>query len=673
MAMNPVDEKPTTEFSEALKAEGRDLTSRESAEPLVADADCYTLALSNGGVHGWLGENSLGWAVLVTDPTRALILERYPYKGVTYYRIKGSKRYMSVSSRAYVGFYNWLGATGFNVQGTHLVSDHNGQKLSLYSEENGYVYAWDKYNVLDVKFEPIVKPVIPDQPLTANIEHVVVVMFENRSFDNVLGGLYPEATKKGLYRGLKGDESNPVDPNDPGKGRVSVFQEPGFMIMPYPDPGELFDDMNEQIFETAHPDKNSVANMQGFAWNYGKQESAPLHKDGPPVKPVPHNIMHYYSGNDLPMSWFLAKQFAVCDGWFASGPVQTLANRMFTHCGTPGLIPGTNKSRINNPDFLTGWSKHPPFNPPVHDKTIFELLDDAYPGEINWKVYYHDAPISALCSYVYDHWKWDSWDGGNVFQFKEHLSSETNFEYDIKNNRLPKYSFIEPRYTDTLGGTVNSNHPGGAGIDFKDPNGSSLPPPISVTDGEHFLKQVYDILTRYPETFKKTLLIVIYDEHGGLYDHVPPPQAVSPFEQEVDNFDYKRYGVRIPAVLINPYIQPGTIYPQRDEADKLTFDHTSLISTITAQFGLKSILTPRSKAAPMLKKLIPLNAQEHSRPAPPELSVAEARVEAAEPTPQLDVTAAMEVIRAQKNPHALAEALTPLLELAQQARNNQSG
>lgn len=199
---------------------------------------------------GWLGEDSGQWAILVTDPNQALPLESYPYNGTNYYRIKGTDRYMSVSDTAYIGFYSWLGATGFKLQGTHLVSDYNGQSLSFFSLENGYLYAWNAYNVLNVKLEPIIKSVIANQPLTAQIEHVVVLMLENRSFDNMLGGLYPEETRAGLYRGLKGDESDPLDPNNLGEGSVTVFQGPaadGTWIMPYPDPGELFDDMNEQI------------------------------------------------------------------------------------------------------------------------------------------------------------------------------------------------------------------------------------------------------------------------------------------------------------------------------------------------------------------------------------------------------------------------------------------
>jgi phospholipase C len=366
-------------------------------------------------------------------------------------------------------------------------------------------------------------------------------------------------------------------------------------------------------------------------------------------------------------SSYLATQFAVCDGWFASGPVQTLANRVFTHCGTPGRVPGTNDARINNPDFTDGLIKNR--KPTVTDKTIFELLDETYPGQINWKVYYHDAPLSALCTYVYDHWDVMTWDSGNVYHFRQTLSNETNLEYDIKNNRLPRYSFIEPRYESNIsGGTVNSFHPGGAGIDIADPNGDSLPPPISVLNGERFLKEVYEILAKYPETFKKTLLVVIYDEHGGLFDHVKPPTAPSPFVRPVANFSYDRYGVRIPALLINPCIPPGTIYPPRDKSAGTHFDHTSLIATICAQFGLEGRLTPRSDKATLLLNLIPDKPQVHTRPAPPSLPPAEPKDETVAPPAEMNVAAAMAVIRAQKVPHALAGALVPLLAIEQQRR-----
>jgi phospholipase C len=449
---------------------------------------------------------------------------------------------------------------------------------------------------------PAIEAELP-RPLTDRIEHVVVLMLENRSFDNLFGGLHPTLTAKGLFRGLLGNETNPLDPADPSAGSVSVFQgEPGpsTWIMPYPDPGELYTDMVQQIFGSSTSELPGVAKppMSGFAWNYGQQPAARAGHGWPAAPPVPAHNMQYYSAASLPVSTHLGLQYAVCDAWFASGPVQTLANRVFTHCGTPTRVPGTNHSRVDNPDF-TGDIELP-FQPPVTDTTIFELLDDAFPLQrapacsdfhdpsvtLNWKVYYHDAPLSALCKYVYERWCFDSLFGGNVFGFHEHIGDETNFE-----------------------------------------NGSSLPPPIDVRDGERLLSQVVGILLKYPDTFDRTLLIVTYDEHGGLYDHVPPPPAVSPFTPPVSNFGYDRYGVRVPVLLINPSITPGAVYPPRQAhapVPEPPLDHTSILSTLCAQFGLSGSLTPRVAQAPQLSGLIPTQPVRYPRPPLPDLAPAAA-------------------------------------------------
>lgn len=442
------------------------------------------------------------------------------------------------------------------------------------------------------------KPFVPVLP---GIEHVVVLMFENRSFDNVLGGLYP-GKPQAEYDGLTGDESNPLDPAHPHTSdRVKVWQgptDPATTIMPYPDPGELFEDMNEQIFgggpDTGHAD------MQGFVANYLRQAASP---DGCP--PEANQIMQYFApgpGGNIPVTSALARAYAVSDRWFASGPVQTLANRIFAHCAMPGKYRdegGDWRAVINNTDITSHDLKALGF---VTQPPVFEQLDGA--GQ-SWKVYYHDWPLSTFVKYVLDRWRLIE---GRVRPFKCHLLEDRffpDFFYDVRHG-LPAYSFIEPAYTDLLGGVPSSNHPGGSTLD-------EGPPPISVCDGENLLRSVYAALYDGPNNlFEKTLLIVTYDEHGGLYDHVPPAGAVSPFltNENVQGFAYTRYGVRVPAIFINPYIQPGTVFRPPDNSPP--FDHTSIISTLRAQFpNLAGPLTPRDQAAPTLAGLIdvsrPLN------------------------------------------------------------------
>jgi phospholipase C len=375
--------------------------------------------------------------------------------------------------------------------------------------------------------------------------------------------------------------------------------------------------------------------------------------------------MQYYSDQTMPVSAYLAKQYAVCDYWFASGPVQTIANRIFTHCGTPSKFPNSYTSRVNNPDYTPDWWD--PTEPIVTDCTIFKLLDKA--GQ-DWKVYYHDAPLSVLCEYVYQRWDYDSSSGGNVWSFEpDSWTGDPGFASDVQNGLLPTYSYIEPRYTDHSDDPLdwpnpNSNHPGGAGIDWGDPNGQSKPPPIDVRYGETLLYDVYSILLNNPGVFATTLLIVTYDEHGGLYDHVPPPPATSPFTGRIDNFKYDRYGVRVPTILINPSIKPGTIYPPRDPRDGLVnrpFDHTSILSTLIAQFGLSGSLSPRVDDAPQLTGLIPPTATAYQRPP------------LTRPEPPV-VLRRLQIPRSQPRPvpraHTLAGALGPLYRLIDRAKRN---
>ena len=457
-----------------------------------------------------------------------------------------------------------------------------------------------------------------------DIDHIVVLMLENRSFDNLFGGLYPASPN---FNGLTGNEWN-YNPTSPGVGTWTVWQAPAGTgtTMPNPDPGEDFTDMNTQLFGTSSPSSCPSPTMGGFAANYARQpwsrEIWPIY---PSVQPVPRDIMQYYRQENISTSYSLALHYAVSDSWFAAAPVQTISNRTFVHTGTASKMPTGNLSRVNNGDYTAGLSFtkiiEGKFDPPVQDITIFEMLDRANPdgkrppcgtkpGKLNWKVYYHDAPLSALCQYVYDNWCIGSYEGGNVYHFHPaDPFSPTNFEADIAAGNLPTYSFIEPAYT-SVEYTANSNHPGGAIPDPLDLNAQNFPPPIDVKHGEDLLANVYSILSKYP-VFERTLLIVTYDEHGGLYDHVKPGMAVSPFTSPVDNFNYDRYGVRVPAILINPRITTNVFRPrdgQRATGCAGTFvtglDHTSIIATLCQQYGLGRPPTPRAAAAATLTGLI---------------------------------------------------------------------
>ncbi|GAA3265522.1 hypothetical protein Dvina_16905 [Dactylosporangium vinaceum] len=145
--MDPEAARPAGAFQAVAEV---DASGSRASEPASQAASAtFGIKLSHNGLAlGWLGRNSSGWAVLADSP---LLLEQYIYDGKTYFRVPGESKYMSISDQSYVGFYAWSGATVFHQEGEHLVSDYNGQKLSMYSTDNGYLYCWDKYTVLEVQ------------------------------------------------------------------------------------------------------------------------------------------------------------------------------------------------------------------------------------------------------------------------------------------------------------------------------------------------------------------------------------------------------------------------------------------------------------------------------------------------------------------------------------------
>jgi len=441
------------------------------------------------------------------------------------------------------------------------------------------------------------------QPLTSQIEHIVVVMFENRSFDNVLGGLYPSSAN---FDGLTGSETNPIDPYSPGSGSVHVWQGTSgidTMIMPFPDPNEEFNDMTQQLFgcdwaNATGASTSITPTMDGFVWNYLTAKSL----GG--VSPSAVDIMQYYAGGpdgNMPVTSALAAAYTVSDRWFASGPVQTYPNRIFNHCATPA-VNHSGSAYLNDIDYA--WVIK--IDGGVDDPSIFSTLDDVLSrGQINWKVYYQDVGevfglpggiLSAmLVKYVRDVYK--AAGQTQVVQYAQ-------FEKDVVGDSLPPYSFIEPRYFNASDGRSQSNHPGNA---IEPDTGGGDPMAISVCDGEAFLADIYNTLTKNQSVFDKTLLVVIYDEHGGLYDHVPPPAAPSPFASPVKGFDYSRYGVRVPCLLINPYVNRADGVAYRPPSPGNPFDHTTIIRTVIQQFlpvDNWTSLTNRDANAPALVNLI---------------------------------------------------------------------
>lgn len=151
---NPITTKPTTDFAQSISESP--VATNTGAEPTAAGSvNTFKLKLKlDGTTLGYLGQDDSQWGKLVVDSSKALVLEKYVDTNGTYYRIKGTSRYMSVNARAAIGFYGWSGATTFKMEGEYLVASYNKQKLSIYSTDYAYLYAWNDYKVLEVEEVP---------------------------------------------------------------------------------------------------------------------------------------------------------------------------------------------------------------------------------------------------------------------------------------------------------------------------------------------------------------------------------------------------------------------------------------------------------------------------------------------------------------------------------------
>ena len=379
----------------------------------------------------------------------------------------------------------------------------------------------------------------------AAIDHIVVLMLENRSFDAMLGYLYPGNVSAAgdPFDGLTGNESCPGMDGKP----VSVFpitpSTPEAYFYPGADPGEGYPATNSQCYgTTAAPADGTTAPMTGFVSDYANAITANQTK-GWRVIPgtTPDWIMGCYSPEALPVLSALAKGFGVCDQWFCSVPTQTMPNRAFVNAGTCQGHLDDSVKKYTCP-------------------SIFGSLTTA---KVAWKIYgYNASPLTKLNF------------PDTVAAPATHFGEFKQFQADAAAGQLPAYSFLEPSWSST----GNSQHPN-----------------YNVALGEQLILDTYRAVRNGP-AWNSTLLIITYDEHGGCYDHVPPPWGATPPDATPgqDGFDFTRFGVRVPTVLVSPLIAAGTVH--RAPAGSPPFDHTSVLASIEHRFGVPP-LTKRDAAA----------------------------------------------------------------------------
>jgi phospholipase C len=382
------------------------------------------------------------------------------------------------------------------------------------------------------------------------LRHVVVLMMENRSFDHLLGALKAQDPR---IDGLTGTETN----QDTTGAFVKVQSQAQYQGQLDPDPDHHFAAVDRQIF-----DGGAVANMQGFIKSYFQQRHD--------VKQS-RKILYYFKPEKLPVLTTLATEFAVFNRWFSSIPGPTLCNRAFAHYGTSFGHVGMELFYANQ-----------------QFKSIFERLAAA---GFTAKIYYYDQASSTM-------------EIVNLLRNQpQFFGTYEQFLADCRAGSLPDYCLIEPNYSD---------HDGDSGAIIA----SDQHPDHHVREGERFIASIYNAIKQNATLWASTALLVVYDEHGGIYDHVPPPAClpdgfVAQPSATMTNkpFFFDRLGVRVPAVLVSPWIPRGTV------VDNRIFEHASIPATVTRwRIGVFNDRSPREKAAETFLDLLSLPSMRANCP-----------------------------------------------------------
>ncbi len=402
----------------------------------------------------------------------------------------------------------------------------------------------------------------------AGIQHVFVLMLENRSFDHMLGfsgitGIDAETGAPAEIKGLKNIETNIFN------GKTYSTSRGAANVMPH-DPSHEFPDV---LLQLCGPDAELSNGVYPAIRNNGFVECYGRRVGGEPTND-PGTVMQCYdTATQLPVLQALAKEFVVCDNWHASMPGPTWPNRMFVHAASSGgLDHSPSVAEIVRWETVEGFS--------FKNGTIYDALQRAgiprrlYGGD--------DFPLVAALKGI---------TVGDIRHYSQFASDLAGSAYDFN------YVFIEPNY-DVLN-------------DYK--NGDSQHPLGDVTRGEALIKATYEAI-RNSAFWENSLFIVVWDEHGGFYDGGAfPAAAVAPgdttpgSEHNQTGFTFEQFGARVPAVVISPRIPRNLI-------DHRLYDHSSALATVEGLFGLNP-LTARDAAANRLSSLISLSAARTDAPA----------------------------------------------------------
>jgi len=385
------------------------------------------------------------------------------------------------------------------------------------------------------------------------IEHIVVLMMENRSFDHMLGFLSLPKSKGGKARsevdGLKGTKAHDIK----YKGKVYAPKPLDDKYLGFPwDPCHDYKCVQKQL---ANKNRGFI---EAFAKNHHQ-----LIKELPLADPS--LIMGYYTASQLPVYDNLAEQFCVCDRWFSSMPGPTIPNRLYA-------MAGTSDGETDNPPVAV------PFR--AYDlKTIFDYLPPGmgkhYADDVSTLLYFKKhRKVKTLVNVLSDNSK--------------------TFLQLAENGALPAVSWIDPNFAAWPPGSQSGNDDH---------------PPSNVQMGQNLVSRIYNALLK-SKKWDRTLFVVTYDEHGGFYDHVTPSKA------EDDGWPHlNRYGLRVPGLVISPWIGKRAI--SHEIFDHTSILKTILLRFCRQRDGSIPHMSKRVDAATPLSVLMTENKPRNDcKPAP---------------------------------------------------------
>jgi phospholipase C len=377
-----------------------------------------------------------------------------------------------------------------------------------------------------------------------DFDHIVVVMMENHSFDNLLGALPISGQPQAL--GLRFDADGVAQNANPG---------PNGLVKSFPFPSTAQGSHVTQTWDATH-EQIAGGKMNGFVEQAESEQP-----------------MGYWTEETLPFAYSFAKTFTVANRWFCSAPCQTYPNRRFLMAGTAYGDIATDTESLGDP--------------PPPNGTIFDRL---HQYGISWRNYFTDLPQTAIIPSI-------------IETYPTNLAPVAQFYLDCAAGTLPSVSFVDPEFgvLSDIGAPL-ATLPALAPIAAKlEATGGDQEEPQDMSYGESWAYSVVDAVLKSP-AWPRTLLIYTYDEHGGYYDHIAPPAALAPdsIAPRLEPGDapggYDLYGPRVPAVIASPYARPNAVA-------NMVLDHTSVLATIEGRWNLPAMTYRDANAAPVVGAL----------------------------------------------------------------------